>query len=377
MKANIKINQFSRFLLRSYYPIQVKIWKWRKLLNSLPFIKKPLVNQVWIWIWSFWLTFTVLQWMKKNSKNSQFSSFLLRCGYAIFVKIWKWLKLLNSVPFIKKRLVNHVYIQIWSSSLTFTVSQGMKANIKISQFSRFLLRSEYVIQAKIWKWLKLLNSVPFIKKPLVNQVCIWILSLGLTFTVLQWMKKNSKNSQFSSFLPRSGCAILVKIWKWLKLLNSVPFIKKRLLNHVYIRIWSSSLTFSVSQGMKANIKISQFSRFRLRSEYPIQVKIWKWLKLLNSVPLFNKPLVNPVCIWIWSFWLIFTVLQWMKKNSKNSEFSSFLLRFWYAVLVKIWKWLKLLNSVPFIKKRLLNHVYIWIWSSCLTFTVSQGMKANI
>ena len=170
MKANIKISQFSRFLLRSEYPIQVKIWKWLKLLNSVPFIKKPLVNQVCIWIWSFWLTFTVLQWMKKNSKNSQFSSFLLRSGYAILVKIWKWLKLLNSVPFIKKRLLNHVYIQIWSSSLTFTVSQGMKANIKISQFWRFLLRSEYPIQVKIWKSLKLLNSVPFIRKPVVNQV---------------------------------------------------------------------------------------------------------------------------------------------------------------------------------------------------------------
>ena len=90
MKANIKISQLSRFLLRSKYAIQVKIWKWLKLLNSVPFIKKPLVNQVSIWIWSFWLTFTVLQWMKKNSKNSQFSSFLLRSGYAILVKIWKW-----------------------------------------------------------------------------------------------------------------------------------------------------------------------------------------------------------------------------------------------------------------------------------------------
>ena len=184
-----------------------QIWKWLKLLNSVPFIKKPLVNQVYIRIWSFWLTFTVLQWMKKNSKNSQFSSFLLRSGYAILVKIWKWLKLLNSIPFIKKRLLNHIYIRIWSSWLTFTVSQGMKANIKISQFSRFLLRSEYAIQVKIWKWLKLLNSVPFIKKPLVNQVCIWIWSFWLTFTVLQWMKKNSKNSQFSSFLLRSGYAI--------------------------------------------------------------------------------------------------------------------------------------------------------------------------
>ena len=71
---------------------------------------------------------------EENSKNSQFSSFLLRSRYVILVKIWKWLKLLNSVPFIKKGLLNHVYIRIWSSWLTFTVSQGMKANIKISQF---------------------------------------------------------------------------------------------------------------------------------------------------------------------------------------------------------------------------------------------------
>ena len=377
MKGNIKISQFSRFLLRSEYAIEVKIWKWLKLLNSVPFIKKPLVNQVCIWIWSFWLTFNLLQWMKKNSKNSQFSSFLLRSGYAILVKIWKWLKLLNSVPFMKKRLLNHVYIRIWLSWLTFTVSQGMKAKIKISQSSRFLLRSEYAIQVKIWKWLKILNSVPLINKPLVNQVYIRIWLFWLTFTVLQWMEKNSKNSQFSSFLVRSGYAILVKIWKWLKLLNSVPFIKKRLLNHAYIRIWSSWLTFTVSQGMKANIKISQFSRFLLRSVYLLQVKIWKWLKLLISVPFIKKPLVNQVYIRIWSFWLTFTVLQWMKKNSKNSQFSSFLLRSGYAILVKIWKWLKLLNSVPFIKKRLLNHVYIRIWLSWLTFTVSKGMKANI
>ena len=179
------------------------------------------------------------------------------------IKIWKWLKLLNSVPFIKKTLVNHVYIRIWSSWLTFTVSQGMKANIKISQFSRFLLRSEYAIQVKIWKWFKILNSLLYLKKPPVNQVCIWIWSLWLTFTVLQWMKKNSKNSQFSRFLLRSGYAILVKIGKWLKFLNSVPFIKKTLANQVYIRIWSLWLTFTVLQWMKANFKISQFSRFLL------------------------------------------------------------------------------------------------------------------
>ena len=157
----IKIIKFSRFLLRSEYPIQVKIWKWLKLINSVPFIKKTLVNQVYIRIWSFWLTFTVFQGMKENSKNSQFSSFLLRSRYAIHVKIWKWLKLLNSVPFTKKPLVNQVSIRIWSFWLTFTVLQWMKKNSKNSEFSSFLLRSRYAIQVKIWKWLKLLNSVPF------------------------------------------------------------------------------------------------------------------------------------------------------------------------------------------------------------------------
>ena len=314
--------------------------------------------------------------MKKNSKNSQFSSFLLRSGYAILVKIWKWLKLLNSVPFIKKRLLNHVYIQIRSSWLTFTVSQGMKANIKISQFSRFLLRSEYPIQVKIWKSLNLLNSVPFIKKPLVNQVYIRIWSFWLTFTVLQWIKKNSKNSQFSSFLLRPGMRFWSKFEKWLKLLNSYPFIKKRLVNHVYIRIWSSWLTFTVSQGMKANIEISQFSRFLLRSECAILVKIWKRLKLPNYVPFIKKWLLNHVYIRIWSSWLTFTVSHWMKANIKISQFSRFLLRSEYPIQVKIWKWLKLLNSVPFIKKPLVNQVCIWIWSFWLTFTGLQWMKKN-
>ena len=376
MKKNSKNSQFSSFLLRSGYAILVKIWKWLKLLNSVPFIKKRLLNYVYIRIWSSWLTFTVSQGLKANIKISQFSRFLLRSEYPIQVKIWKWLKLLNSVPFVKKRLVNHVYIQIWSSSLTFTVSQGMKANIKISQFSRFLLWSEYAIQVKIWKWLKLLNSVPFVKKRLVNHVYIQIWSSSLTFTVSQGMKANIKISQFSRFLLWSEYAIQVKIWKWLKLLNSVPFVKKRLVNHVYIQIWSSSLTFTVSQGMKANIKISQFSRFLLWSEYAIQVKIWKWLKLLNSVPFIKKPLVNQVDIRIWSSWLTFTVSQGMKANIKISQFSRFLLRSEYAIQVKIWKWLKLLNSVPFIKKRLLNHVYTRIWSFWLTFTVSQWVKKN-
>ena len=115
-------------------------------------------------------------------------------------------KLLNSVPFIKQTLVNHVYLRIWSSWLTFTVLQWMKTNFKISQFSSFLLTSEYAIQVKIRKWIQLDISVPFIKKTLVNQVYIRNWSFSLIFTVLQWMKKNSKIRQISSFLLRSGYA---------------------------------------------------------------------------------------------------------------------------------------------------------------------------
>ena len=129
------------------------------------------------------------------------------------------------------------------------------------------------------------------------------------------MKTNFKISQFSRVLQRSEYTIQVKIWISLKLLNSVSFINKTLINHVYIRIWSSSLTFTVLQWMKTNFKINQFSRFLLRCQYAIQVKIWKWPKLLNSVPFIKKTLVNQVYIRIWSFWLTFTVLQWMKKNS--------------------------------------------------------------
>ena len=127
--------------------------------------------------------FTVNEDKLQNWSNWRF---LLRSGYAILVKIWKWLKLLNSFPFIKKTLVKHLYIQIWSIWLTFTGFQNWS-------IWRFLLRSVYAIFVKIWKWLKLLNSVPFIKKKLVNQVNIRIWSFGLTFTALQWLKNKLQN----------------------------------------------------------------------------------------------------------------------------------------------------------------------------------------
>ena len=204
MTTNFKISEFSRFLEKSEYVNKVKIWKGLKHLNSVPFIKKTLVNQIYIRIWSFSLTFTVLQSMKKNFKISQFSSFLLRFGYAIQVKLWKWQKLLNSFKLFKKTLVNQIYIRIWSFSLTFTVLQWMKKNFKISQFSSFLLRFGYAIQVKLWKWLKLLNSFPFIKKTLVNQVYVRTSSSWLTFTVLKWMKTISKLVNFQDFCYGPG-----------------------------------------------------------------------------------------------------------------------------------------------------------------------------
>ena len=138
-----------------------------------------------------WLTsggFTI-----KENKLSQFSRFLLMSGYAFFIKILKWLKLLNSVPFIKNTLVNHVYNQIWSLWLTFCGFTVKGKNYKISQFSRFLLRAGYAILVKIWKSLKLPNSVPFMKKTRVNHVSNRILSSLMTSGGFTVKKDNVQN----------------------------------------------------------------------------------------------------------------------------------------------------------------------------------------
>ena len=128
------------------YEILVTIWKWSKLLNFVPFIKRTHVNHVYNPISLFWLTFAVFQSMKTNFKLSQFSRFLLRCLYGILVKIWKWPNLLYFVPFNKKTHVNHFYNRIWSFSNTFIFLQSRKTNFKISQFSRFLLSREYSVE---------------------------------------------------------------------------------------------------------------------------------------------------------------------------------------------------------------------------------------
>ena len=85
-EKNSKISQFSSCQLRSVYAILVKIWKWLKLLNSFLIIKETLVNHLYIWIWSFWLTCTALQWMKINFKISQFEDFCLGPGMRFWAK---------------------------------------------------------------------------------------------------------------------------------------------------------------------------------------------------------------------------------------------------------------------------------------------------
>ena len=204
--------------------------------------------------------------------------------------------------------------------------------------------SWYAILVIIWKWLKLLNSVPVINKTLVNHfqdfqdLCdsgksclhsnLMILTDFHSFTV------NEDKLQNWSIFKISAKVRVVDFDENLKMTKTsqiCSILQKTLVNHVYLQIWSSWLTFTVLQWMKTNFKISKFSRFVLRWEYAIQVKIWKWLKLLNSVPSIRKTRVIQVHIRIWSFWYTFTVLQWMKKNSKISLYSRFLLRFWYAI----------------------------------------------
>ena len=177
----------------------MKIWKGLKLLNSVPFIKKTLANHAYIRIWHFWLTFTALQWMKKNSKISQIFKFSTKVGVS---DIGQNLEMIKTSQFCSMPQENtcksslHLNLTFSTDFHSFTVNEE---NSEISQFSSFLLTSNYAIQVKIWKWLKLLNSVPFIKKTLVNHVYIRIWSSWLTFTALQWMKTNFRICQLEDF----------------------------------------------------------------------------------------------------------------------------------------------------------------------------------
>ena len=138
-------------------------------------------------------------------KICQFSSFLLRSTIFSIQSLYKgirlWSKFKDDENFLTLFYSSRKHLEIiftfefdhlhWLSQFYSEWREALKLVNWI-----FLLRSRYTILVKIWKWLKLLNSVSFIKKTLVNQVSIRISSFWLTFTVFQWMKENSKTSQF-------------------------------------------------------------------------------------------------------------------------------------------------------------------------------------
>ena len=138
----------------------------------------------------------------------------------------------------------------------------MKTNFRISQFSKFLLKSGYAILVKYFKMTKtsLFCSIHQ-ENTRKSRLQLNLIVLTDCHTVLQWMKTKFKICQHSRFLPRSRYVIKVKIWQWLKLFNFVFNFKKTVLNHVYCRIWSFWITFTALQWLKTNFKIGQFSRF--------------------------------------------------------------------------------------------------------------------
>ena len=153
-------------------------------------------------------------------------------GKRFWSKFWKWPKLLNFVPFIKKTHVNHLYNRIWSFWIAFTFFTVKEDNLQNDSIFMISAKSHVCVFGQNLKIMKLLNFVPFIKKTHVKHVCNLIWSFWITFPFLQSRKTNFKMSQFSRFLPRCGYAILIKILKMTKTFYFVPFIKKTHLNHV-------------------------------------------------------------------------------------------------------------------------------------------------
>ena len=131
-----------------------------------------------------------------------------------------------------------------------------------------------------------------------------------------------QNLSIWRFFLRSGYAILVKIWKFLNFLILFHSSRKHKVIMFTIEFdhfdWLSQLYSEWRQTSKlVNLKI--FSKLRV-CNFGQNLKI---PKLLNSVPFIKKTQGNHVHNWIWSFWLTFIVLQWMKTNFKISEFEDF------------------------------------------------------
>ena len=151
--------------------------------------------------------------------------------YAISVKIWKWQKLLSSVPFIIKHFqimfTFEFYHVDWPSQFYSEWRQTSKlVNLILHETYdhwsvAVLTVIEHFIYSHFWFFFQIGCFLHLIQSVYPHLFC----SLYDNGSPLYWR-----------FLLRSGYAILVKIWKWLKLLNSVQFIKKTLVNHVCIRI---------------------------------------------------------------------------------------------------------------------------------------------
>ena len=139
--------------------------------------------------------------------------------YAILVKIWKGLKVLNSISFIRKTWGNHVYNWVWLFGLTFTVLQWIKINFKIVNFKI----SAKVQVCNFGEQLKMTKTAQFCSNHQEN-TCKYSLHWNLIIL-----------TDLHCFIVNED-KVLVNIWKRQKLLNSVPFIKKTRGNCVYIRV---------------------------------------------------------------------------------------------------------------------------------------------
>ena len=79
-------------------------------------------------IWTDFHSFSINEDKLKHSSPWRF---LLKCRYAILVKIWKWLKLLNSLPFIKKTFCKsclHSNLIICTDFHSYTVNEHKRQN---------------------------------------------------------------------------------------------------------------------------------------------------------------------------------------------------------------------------------------------------------
>ena len=126
----------------------VKIWKWLKHVNSFPLVKKTLVNYLYIRIGSFGLTFTALQWMKTSKlANLKISAKHRVCDFGQNLKMTKTSYFFSIHQENTCKSRLHLNLIIFTDFHNFTVNEDKLQNRTIW---KFLLRSRYAIWVKIW-----------------------------------------------------------------------------------------------------------------------------------------------------------------------------------------------------------------------------------